>query len=60
MAREKALLFEYQKFKTPEKVGLGDGFPVDAIGVGNVHVKIKLKVGEPKEKLHAGVCSRCS
>ena len=37
--REKALLFEYQEFKTPEKVSLGDGRTVDAIGVGNVHVK---------------------
>ena len=60
MTREKALLFEYQKFKTLEKVGLGDDLAIDAIGVGNVHVKMKLKVGEPKEKLHAGVCSRLS
>ena len=37
--REKALLFEYQEFKTPEKVSLGDSRTVDAIGVGNVHVK---------------------
>ena len=37
--REKALLFEYQEFKTPEKVSLGDGRTIDAIGVGNVHVK---------------------
>ena len=48
MTRE-ALLSEYQEFKTPEKVGLGDGRTVDAIGVGNVHVKMKLKVGEPKK-----------
>ena len=48
MTREKALLFEYQEFKTPEKVGLGDGQTVDAIGVGNVHVKMKFKVSKPK------------
>ena len=60
MTREKALLFEYQKFKTLEKVGLGDGLAIDAIGVGIVHVKMKLKAGEPKEKLHTGVCSRLS
>ena len=40
MTREKALLSEYQEFKTPERVGLGDGWAVDAIGVKNVHVKI--------------------
>ena len=49
MTREKALLSEYQKFKISEKVGLGDGWTVDAIGVGNVCVKMKLKVGEPKK-----------
>ena len=60
MTREKALLFEYQEFMTSQKVGLGDGQAVNAIDVGNVHVKMKLKVGEPKGKLHAGVCSRLS
>ena len=49
MTKEKALLSEYQEFKTPEKVGLGGDRTVDAIGVGNVHVKMKLKVGEPKK-----------
>ena len=49
MTREKELLFEYQEFKTPEKVGLGDSQAVEAIGVGNIHVKMKLNVGEPKK-----------
>ena len=49
MTREKELLFEYQEFKTPEKVGLSDSQAVEAIGVGNIHVKMKLNVGEPKK-----------
>ena len=49
MPREKALLFEYKEFATTEKFGMGDGRSVDAIDVGNVHVKMKLKVGEPKK-----------
>ena len=49
MTREKALPSEYKEFRTPEKVALGDGRAIDAIGVGNIHVKMKLKVGEPKK-----------
>ena len=43
MTGKKALLSEYQEFKIPEKVDLGDGWAVDANGVENVHVKMKLK-----------------
>lgn len=33
------LLAEYQEFETPEKVGLGDGYTVDALGIGNIHLR---------------------
>ena len=49
MTREKALPYEHKEFNTPERVALGDGLAIDAIGVGNIHVKMKLKVGEPKK-----------
>ena len=49
MTREKAMLSEYQEFNTPEKVDLGDGQTVDAIGIGNIYVKMKLKMSEPKK-----------
>jgi len=31
---DKKLLMNYQEFEVPEKVGLGDGQTVDALGVG--------------------------
>ena len=36
MTWNKELLAEYQEFETPEKVGLGDGHTVDALGIGNM------------------------
>ena len=37
MTREWKLLAEYEKFDKPQKVSLGDGRLVDAVGTGNVH-----------------------
>ena len=48
MTREKQLLMDYQEFAKPEKVGLGDGRMVEAVGVGNVRLKMLFKVSEPK------------
>ena len=48
MAREKELLQDYQEFKKPEMVGLGDGRTVEAVGAGNVHLRIKFKVSKAK------------
>ncbi len=48
MTREKELLTDYREFEKPEKVGLGDGRTVEAMGVGNVHVRMVFKVSEPK------------
>ena len=36
--REKELLSDYREFEKPEKVALGDGGTVEAVGVGNVRV----------------------
>ena len=36
MTWEKQLLMDYQEFAKPEKVELGDGRMVEAVGVGNV------------------------
>ena len=38
-------------YKNPEKVSLGDGRFVDAVGVGNVHLKMLFKVSEPKKSV---------
>ena len=35
--------------ETPEKVGLGDGWTVDALGTGNVHLKMPFKVSQSKK-----------
>ena len=48
MTREKELLTDYREFKKPEKVGLGDGRSVDAVGVGNVHLSMIFNVSDPK------------
>ena len=48
IVREKELLTDYLEFKKPEKVGLGDGRMVEAVGVGNVHVNMLFKVSKPK------------
>ena len=46
MTWDRSLLTE---FKTPEKVGLGDGRTADAIGFGSVHLNMVFKVSEPKK-----------
>ena len=49
MTREKKLLANYREFETPEKVGLGDGRSVEALGVGDVHLSMLFKVSDPKK-----------
>ena len=43
MTLDKELLTDYREFDSPEKVGLGDGRTVDALGVGNVRSKDALQ-----------------
>jgi hypothetical protein len=38
MTNQREHMSDYQEFKQPEKVGLGDGRTVDALGIGKVHV----------------------
>ena len=49
MTSNKKTLANFREFKKPEKVGLGDGHTVDAIGVGNVYIRMQLAKGESKE-----------
>ena len=49
MTREKNLLTSYREFETPEKVGLGDGRSVEALGVGDVHLSMLFKMSKPKK-----------
>ena len=48
MTWDKELLTDYKEFQTPEKIGLGDGRQVDAVGAGNVHLKMLFNVSQPK------------
>ena len=49
MTWDKELLTDYQEFEVPEKVGLGDGRTVDAVGFGSVHLRMCFKVSQPKK-----------
>ena len=40
---------EYRSFSTPEKVGLGDGRVVKAVGVGSIQMKMLFKVSNSKK-----------
>ena len=51
MTWNKELLAEYQEFETPEKVGLGDGHTVDALGIGNIHLRMLFKVSQSKKSV---------
>ena len=42
-------LTNYQTFDKPERVGLGDGRVVKALGVGNMQLKMLFKVSDPKQ-----------
>ena len=41
-----SLLCDYEKFESPESVGLGDGYSVSAIGSGKVKVNTRQNKGE--------------
>ena len=48
MTREKKLLTNYKEFDIPQRVSLGDGHSVNAVGAGNVSLKMVFKVSQPK------------
>ena len=47
MTRQKELLIDYVEFEKPEKVGLGVGKTVEAVGFGNVRVNMLFKESNP-------------
>ena len=49
MTNEKELLTDYKKFEKPEKVVLGDGQTVDAVGIGNVEVNMLFRLSDPRK-----------
>jgi len=49
MTSQRGLLTDYQEFESPEKVGLGDGRTVDAVGTGNAYINMQLSNGETKQ-----------
>ena len=51
MTQERKLLSNYKAFDVPQKVNLGDGCVVDAIGAGNVHLKMLFHVSQPKRNV---------
>ena len=51
MTWNQKLLTDYEEFETPEKVRLGDGRTVDAVGIGNIHLTMLFKVSEPKKSV---------
>ena len=51
MTWNQKLLTDYEEFKIPEKVRLGDRRTVDAVGVRNIHLKMLFKVSEPKKSM---------
>ena len=48
MTRQKELLVDYVEFGIPEKVALGDGKTVEAVGKGNVSLQMLFKENNPK------------
>ena len=48
-------LSQYRQFETPEKVGLGDGRVIDAVGTGTVHLTMLFKTSDPKDKVLCNV-----
>ena len=51
MKWERNILTNYQGFAQRQKVSLGDGRTVDAMGVGDVHVYMQFKVSKPKKSV---------
>ena len=48
MTSQKEFLVSYREFETPEKVGLGDGRIVEAVGIGNIHLNMLFRVSNSK------------
>lgn len=51
MTQNKELLAEYRNLDKPEKVSLGDGHTVEAVGIGNVHLNMLFEGSESKKSV---------
>ena len=49
MTWERNILTNFQQFEQRQKVSLGDGRTVDAVGVGDVHINMQFKVSQPRK-----------
>ena len=49
MTNQKEFLLNYCEFATPEKVGVGDGRVVEAVGMGNIRLNMSFKVSQSKQ-----------
>ena len=50
MTYQRNVLADYHKLEKPEKVGLGDGQTVDAIGVAKVYIQVRSTISSEREK----------
>ena len=51
MIWNKEPLTDCQAFEISEKVGLGDGHTIHALGIGNVHLRMLFKVSQLKKSV---------
>ena len=51
MTQDKELLSDYREFEKSEKVELGDGHVVNAVGIGKVRVNMLFKMSKSKESV---------
>ena len=48
MTYERGILADYHEFELPEKVGLGDGSTVDAVGTGKVYIQVRSTISSDR------------
>ena len=46
MTWDESILYDYSTFNEPEPVGVGDGYPVEALGMGKVQMTMLLGNGQ--------------
>ena len=58
MTWEKNILTSYKEFEKVQKVSVGEGRTLDAVGIGDVHVNMLFKVSQPKRcHLSSALCT---
>ena len=50
MTYQRGIFADYHEFEQSEKVGLGDGRTVDAVGVGKVYIQVRSKISSERVK----------